>query len=196
MRQAPRTSSRQRCWLQDMAERNQPGTYAYFFAEPEQAGPAFFTGLPPEGFSGARPKSPHKAQATDRMTVQLQVLRPQCALTAVVPGSSRGAERGRIGMQALRDIFSDHEQFMMGQLQPFFETSSSLAQAPAWGIVDSAFLRHLMSTIKRRVIHPGAAGLVWLVRQSGKGQWSGAGGRHWTTAGEPSGRSSSGSATT
>ena len=56
-----------------MNERSHPGTYAYFFAEPEQPGPVFFENLPPESFSAARPKSSHRAEATDRMVVQLQV---------------------------------------------------------------------------------------------------------------------------
>ena len=52
-------------------------------------------------------------------------------------------------VQALADIFSDHEKFILAELQPFFETSSSLENAPSWGIIDAAFLRHLMATIKR-----------------------------------------------
>ena len=54
-----------------------------------------------------------------------------------------------IHVQALADIFSDHEKFVLAELQPFFETSSSLENAPSWGIIDAAFLRHLMSNIKR-----------------------------------------------
>lgn len=161
-------------WAQDMRERSQPGTFAYFFAEPEQPGPVFFKGLPPEGFSGARLKSPHRAQAADRMTIRLQVWLGTlpcygksfaasqlhssmgsivaCAqalrMQRLQPVISAGIIEA-LGMQALADIFSDHEAFIVGELQPFFETSSNLAKAPAWGIVDAAFLRHLMADIKR-----------------------------------------------
>ena len=49
----------------------------------------------------------------------------------------------------MADVFSDHEKFIHEELHPFFERSSNLENAPAWGIVDAAFLRHVMSNIKR-----------------------------------------------
>jgi len=57
--------------------------------------------------------------------------------------------RGVCPLQALADVFSDHEKFIHEELHPFFERSSNLENAPAWGIVDAAFLRHVMANIKR-----------------------------------------------
>lgn len=133
-----------------MKGRSQAGTFAYFFAEPEEREPSFFRGLPPEGFSGARLKSPHMSQARQRMTVQLQVVLALLSVGTLCL-TCMGNEGGE-GVQALADIFSDHETFIVGELQPFFETSSSLSKAPSWGIVDTAFLRHLMASIQRPVL--------------------------------------------
>lgn len=108
--------------VKNLHERNMPGVFAYFFAEPEEPGPVFFESLPPSQFRGARPKSSYSSTCMDRMANQLQ---------------------------ALADVFSDHEKFIHEQLHPFFERSSNLENAPAWGIVDAAFLRHVMANIKR-----------------------------------------------
>lgn len=52
-------------------------------------------------------------------------------------------------LQALVDIFSNHEKFLVGTLQPFFESSGSLKDAPSFGIVNKQFLSFLMSNIQR-----------------------------------------------